>query len=283
VLSRVLSSLLMVFLLAGCFALPSKKLEKKEQKMEAAETKLSGNEIKQLEVGRDYLYSADYTLSLIPNPSRYDEVAKSLTERGLLATGLPPAEEAFRLQKMTRNLVSTNVESVKEGEKQLAQKDKEIVKLQDENVKLQAEVVKTKQDYMDVATKAAADADFKAKIMRWVRFIVWSIIIAIIIHIASVLVPPPYNAPLQVVAMLLGAIGRGIFKAAPAAAVYAGSVSKQVYQTSENTLVNLVHSIQDIKEKKPEVFSELEPILKAQLDTSDKIKVQEVKRIIRKL
>jgi hypothetical protein len=269
--------------LAGCFALPSKKLANKEKKMEAAEAKLSANEVQQLEVGRDYLYSADYSLSLNPTPNRHDDVAKSLTERGLLATGLPPAEESFKLQKMVRGLVSTNADAVKDGEKMLAVKDKDIIKLQDENTDIKKELAKTKEEYKAVATQAALDANFKVKIMRWVRFIFYGVIVALIIHVASLLVPPPYNAPLHIVSMFLGAIGRGIFKAAPQAAEFAGAVSKKTFQTSEETLFNLVRSIQQIKEKKPEVFTDIEPILSAEMDMQNKIKVQELKRHIGKL
>lgn len=266
----------------GCFALPSKKVEKSQAKVAAVETKLRKIDDETHSKAMNYVFGADVALKLDPSPNRFSDVAMQFTGRSLLTGGLPEMSEANELRKIVENLVSTNEALIKRGKDELAKKDKEIVELQEDRAALEGKLIKVENERDQLSKKVAADANVWVKIKRIFYWIVGLIVFGIVIHILSFIVPPPYNSIFSIVSMILGVFGKAAIKIAPKAADYAGIVSRKAYDVSTETLKDIVASVEETKQKNPAVFdASLRPLLERYTNDETRDKIREIKKAIK--
>lgn len=288
-MNKALTAVLLatVLLTAGCFSIPtffksSKKVDKAQDKIAKTEEKIQENKTELQEKARDLTYASNYSLSLDPNPSIYSLVAQELTDKSLVASGLPDMKEVETLRLMVQKLVSTNQAIREQGEKLLAKKDKEIISLQKERDSLSEKLDKQTVKLNDVATEAGIKAAKWETLTNIFKYALWAVLIGVIVHLLSFIIPPPYNIPFTVVSMIFGVIGRGVFKVAPQAASFAGAVSQSTYQKTHETLKDVVASIQDLKEKRPESFVQgLEEFLKYHTTEETRQQIDEIKKVIK--
>lgn len=252
------------FILIGC-ANPFKSTLKKEDKIQSTKNNIHEVEYKQTDLSSGYVYAANIALKYDTNPNKYTEIAKDLTDKSLLITGLPNAKEALDFKKIVEGKISTNSVDNAFAEKLLKEKDEKIISLEKNVVNLQKKLDNQEESFKKDAEKNAQDAQLMATIRRYFRIAIISILALFGLRIASIFVPA--IAPLG---MILDSFVGGAFKtvahALPKAKEVAGVVSKEAYELSEKTLGHLVEAIEEAK-KDPTVKEKLKPIL---LDITNK-------------
>ncbi len=289
-MNRLFLSLITCVLLAGCalnplnWGLPSKKAERAENRVVKTEKAIDQNKEDLHGKSVESVFAADLTLALDPDPNRYSQVAKNFTGRSLLITGTPDLKVAKEYEGIVKGLISTNQLLVEKAEKALDAKDKDIYKLQAKTKILEETLEKKDTALRELAIKNGELANFKVLLFRYIKFAIYGIIFCFIASIITNHLPPPYNllsAPFNVI---LGGAGKMVYGLFPKVREISGSVSTQAYQTSENTLKALVNSIEQIRTKKPEVFSgHLEDVLKSVLDRENREKVIDIKKELGKI
>jgi len=264
--------------LMGCQN-PFNKQLKIEKTIATAQDKIDKNQDNINQSSKGYVFGADYSLSLDPEPSPYSAIAKDLTSRSLLLTGQPDLQTALFYQTLIKDLLSTNENIRAEAQIKLNKKDRENSLLQSENVSLKNKLTKIENEKDELARQFAKDAQLKFRIKQVFWWAIWIVGIMMLMHIISIVLPPPYNSIFSIVAGLLGLIIKSILSFAPKAANFAGVVGKQAYEVSEKTLKDVVLSIQEIKKSDPELFLKIEPILKDNTDREvSRPKIQEIKQ-----
>jgi hypothetical protein len=259
------SLILALTCLVSCVS-PFQKNSKAEAKVDKAKQALDNNKAEQTEKAKGFVYAADFALSLDPNPSRFSEVGKNMTERSLLTLGQPDLEIALQYQRIVDGLVSTNAALQKKAKSELASKDREVESLQGDVVDLKKELGKAEEKRKVLAAENATMASKWARMMFWIRTVVYVVIGGFVLRIVAAVLPPPYNSIGYIIDFVFGGIGRCIFKLLPKAKDAAGVVAKEAYDISEKTLSSVVHGVQQARQNE-DVRAVIDPILR---DSTDK-------------
>ena len=265
------------FLLVGCFN-PFKKFTSSKNKIQETEQKVEAKNDKKFEYSVGYVYGANRALQQETNPSIYSSLAKDLTERSLIITGLPNVKEVASFQQIVDGKLSTNIVDNKKADELLKRKDSEIIGLQKNIDDLNAKLDKQEKQFLKQSEENAKDAQLMVTLRRWFRIAMFSIAGLIAFRVASVFIPQ-----LAPFGMILDAVGGGLFKlfsnALPKAKEAAGLVSKGAYDLSEKTLRQLVDAIEIAKQKDPNIKETLKEILKDVTDKEEtRPKILEVKK-----
>ncbi len=258
--------------LVGCFSLPSAKQSAAEKKTAQIEQSISKNEDFRLEAIKSYNYGVQYSLSLEPNPSKNVQVAQNLNDKSLVVSGPPSFKNAEDFKQIVNGLVSTNKAEVTKAENDLRLRDLQVVRLQAELGSLNSKLNKQEEANTTLARANAKLGDFLARIYHYIYWIAGIIVFLIIIHILSLILPPPYNSIFSLVSGIFGLFGKMLFAIAPKAKVFAGVVGADVGKT----LDHVVASIQTVRETDPVTFAKIEPILKEKTDEVSKPIIQTI-------
>ena len=241
-------AILLAVFLVGC-STPWSRNNKAVAKVDKAQSALIVNERDRMEVAKSFTFGADYSLTLDPDPSVYSTTAQNLTSRSLLASGIPAAEEALRLRKIVDGLVSTNDLLKINAQKALETKDQELIGLQNENTKLETTLKKAEENFKAVAAENAQLAQFLAKLKRIWAWIKWTFLTMVVLRIAAVFLPPPYNFIGTIFDTIFGGLFKLGSKVLPKAKEAAGVVGQEVYHESNETLKQLVSALQEVRKK----------------------------------
>jgi hypothetical protein len=206
------------------------KQQRAERKIEETKQKIDNKDKEIVDVGKKFTYAANYALSQDPTPNQYSKVAKEMTDRSLLATGNPSAEEAKELRNMVINLLSTNAYLKAKGEIELAQHDKELSKLQDQLETLQQKLDKAEHKELIVAKENSILAGKWSRLMFFIKCIFWTVIVVIVLRIVCLVLPEPYNNIGYLFDYIVGGIAKAFFKLLPKAKEAAGVVGSDVKQ-----------------------------------------------------
>lgn len=225
----------------------------------------------------EYLYGADFTLSLAPT-NRYTEVAKNFTERGLVTGGYPSMAETLILQKIVKDLVSTNQEIVLRGEKALKVKDQEVIDLQVQNKELQEKLSKQEEKLATVNAENAKLANTWKKITTGFWWILWILGIGFVLNVICHALPPPWNNIAAIIGLPIGLLIKIIKGLVPSAISFGGVVSDTVHKQSQDTLEKLVLAIEEIRKNDPDTFKNIEPVLKDKTTPETRSKIIDIKK-----
>lgn len=277
---NILINFLIFPLVTSCALLPSHKVAREEKKIEQAKKDLNTANQDKFDITKSYLWGADYSLSLDPNPNKYSKTAKNLTERGVIVSGTPEMDEIIKLKEIVNNLLSTNNYEIKKGQRLLLERDKEVIDLQQKIVGLQGKLESRESDLMTTAKRIGGLADIIVK-LKWIFYGIIGIFIFVFISkVLSVILPPPYNSIFYTVEHAIGFVIKQIFKLFPKAIDGAKVVGSDVHQVSENTLANLVAAIQQYKANNPDKANEINQTIASKMGTNANSisKVIEVKK-----
>jgi len=272
---------MVVPMLSGCamFRNPLGSWNKATDKADAAAAEVQKNEDKQVDSARNYVYGTQLALEANPQTNRATEVASSLNERAMLTLGPPEMESALKLQAMVDNLLSTNKAIILKGEKELANMDAQIVDLQKENASLQLKLDKAEQKVESIGQVNAGLAQKWASLVKIFWWIVYGVIAVFVIKILSVVLPPPYNSIVSIIAVPIGLVIKGIHGIVPEAKKAAGVIAEGTYNNTKQTLQHIITAIEEAKRDKPETVKEIVPYL--QQETSSEVSkplITDVKR-----
>lgn len=185
----VVFSVFMLLLCAVSCRSPSARNQAAQDRLDTARDRLSTNRVAQLEAGRDYTYAADHALRQDPAPSPQSALAGEMTERSLLAAGLPPAAEAARLRAMITDLLSTNQIERARGAETLAAKDRRLAELQAQLATLTGKLQTAEAAHEKLARENAAWADKWVKLARLVNWLIAGIVVAVLLWLATLILP----------------------------------------------------------------------------------------------
>ncbi|MEK6882999.1 MAG: hypothetical protein AABY22_25470, partial [Nanoarchaeota archaeon] len=207
---------LIAVLSSGCIGGPLKKwfsIQKQEVK---TEQKIDVNKEQTVEKAKGTVWATDYSLSKDPAPNIFSVTAKDLNLRTQSIVGTPPLEVIKEYQKIVDGLVSTNELLRIDAKRSLDKKDVEISGLQSELTKLNGKLSQIQEEKNKLGLENSKLANTWSTIKKWFWIIVWVIIIgvvlAVISQILSVALPPPYNGIFSIVALVVGGIGKMLFK-----------------------------------------------------------------------
>lgn len=226
---------------------------KNEKNQDKQEQKIEKNKEESIEKAKSFVHGTGTALSLNPEPNKYTDVAETLNKRAGLTLGEPSYNNALVMDNIVSGLLSTNAQIKSKAEKDLQSKDKEVMVLQTELEKLQNKLNKIQEEKDKLGLEASTLAEKWTRLLRWIKIIVWGGIIGVVLlfvsQVLSVILPPPYNSLFSATALLIGTIGRAVFKLIPNAKSYANVVPKNEFDTSEKTLFALVNGLQKIRHK----------------------------------
>lgn len=248
----------------GCFGGPLKKflgIQKTEIK---TELKIDKNKDKTVDKAKQFVHGTGSALVADPNPSKYSEVAYDLNKRAEIVLGPPPYKEALEIDKIVAGLLSTNTQIKINAQKALETKDNEIVDLQMELNELHIKLDKIEEEKDKISLKNSVLGQKWHTLIKWIKWVFWGIIIGIILavisQILSVVLPPPYNGIFSIVALIVGGVGKMLFKLVPNAKSVAKVVDQGIHEESKIALTHLVSALQEIRSK--EINSENLPAQK---------------------
>ena len=272
----IVLSILFCMIIVGC-ANPLARFSKQKSKIEDTEKKIQVANNQQNDLSISYVYGANRALSLDLNPNKFTELAKELTDKSLIISGMPHAKDALAFKQIVDGVLSTNKIDHDKARKALDEKDLKIVSLEKKVEDLNSKMEAQEKQFEKQNAENAKDAQLMAFIRKWVRIIGFSFVGIVIFRIVSIFVPQ-----LAPIGMILDGIAGGLFKifskALPKAKDAAGLVTKEAYELSEKTLAHVVEAIEEAK-KDPKVKEALAPILK-DITTKDETrpKILEVKK-----
>ena len=232
---------------------PLKRWLSTDNKQQKTEGKVDKNKEETIDKARQFVHGTGTALDLDPTPSKYSEVAENLNKRAELTLGPPSYQDVLTINKIVQGLLSTNEQIKIEAQKELSIKDNEIVGLQSQLEGLQGKLEKIQKEKDELGLTHSKLANTFSNIKKWFWIIVWVVIggvgLMLMSQFLSVLLPPPYNGVFSIIGLLLGSIGRLIFKIVPSSQKFASVVDKSVHDTSEQTLKSLVSALQEIRNK----------------------------------
>jgi len=253
--------LLFSLTLTGCFSNPLSKFKSASDKVEATQDKKAKTEEKVSEKAKNYVFAADYALSKDPEPSKESKVAKEMTGLSLSVSGPPAMKDSLEFKSIVDGLLATNAAKIKLAEEQLNKKNQEVVGLQGQ--------ISVLQDKLGIAEKIkdkiAAENSGLANKWNTLTRIFWIIVYvacgAVVLHILSFIIPPPYNSVFSIISLLIGGFVKILMSLAPKAKDAANLVSKETHELSETTLKHLVGAIQEIR-KDSNLVDKVDSVLK---------------------
>jgi hypothetical protein len=251
---------------SGCalFRNPLKSWDKAENKVTIAEKKIDTNQDRLVEQGKNYVYATKLVLQTDPSTNKHHEIETQLNDKALAIFGPPPMEDINQLDLMVRNLLSDNEKLVKQGQQQLASFDATVVQLQNENTKLQNKLDVAQKKLQDVGTSNSGLAQKWSLVVKIFWWIIYAIIFIAIIKILAVVLPPPYNSIVGIVAVPIGLMVKMVQSLIPEVKAAAGVVH-QNYQIATEDLVTI---IQKLKESHPELRAEISKTVYSETDST---------------
>lgn len=258
----LISALLLFNTSCVFFRNPDKAWNKAVDKTELVQDKIQKNEDSQLQQGRNYVYATKVALELDPSTNQFNNVETTLNDRAGIVLGQPSVEDAVTLRTMVENLLSTNQTLVAKGEKQLATQDKKIIALQEANVSLQTQLDKANAKVIEVGDTNAVYASHWTSLTKIFWGIIYLVIGVFIIKLLAVVLPPPYNSIVGLIAVPIGLVTKALHAFVPEAKKTAGVIATGVYDNTKSTLKQIIAAIEEAKNRKPEVGEELKPFLK---------------------
>lgn len=251
---------------SGCalFRNPTKSWTKATTNVEEKQKALDANQDATVEQSKNYVYATKLALQADPATNRYHEVETKLNDRAVATLGTPQMEEIVKLEAMVKNLLSTNQQIIIKGEKQLAEQDSVVKDLQSENTDLKAQLGDAQEKLVKVGTTNAGLAQKWATVMKIFWWCVYGAIFIVVIKVLAVVLPPPYNSIVGIIAMPIGIITKLLHSLVPEAKAVAGVVSAE-YKTGTQDLVSI---IQKLKESHPELRKEIGDAVYAGTDST---------------
>lgn len=309
--SKIVSILLLVFLVTGCFSTikPAKQIDD-NQKIIAKEEKKVDDTLVQIEKndkGKKIQTSGlsigiQHSLNQVTNAPVQVDTALKLNERVISIVGSPHIDETKRIKATVDLLNSALVEERKKGEELLAQRDDIINKLQKEKSELNQKYDDQLWQLTDKAKEVAKEADqnkavldsmsgmFGLNAVFWglKKFIVsalTAILIFIVIFIVLRLLATvnPIAAAIFSIFNMLGSIIVSTTKIlTPKAFEMNNFTSKDVVDKFKSPLIKIIDVIQELKEKQkefPDRAYQLTEVLKRfdkEMDTHEKDLINEI-------
>lgn len=265
--------ILLMGLLAGCFSPISKQLQI-DSKIEKYEDQLQSKQDEKVELGAQYVYGADYALNHVQSNTVETIIAKEMTSRAVLSLGVPDAKGASEITSIVDNYTSTNVDLQERSLVQLKTKDKELIKLQSTIYDLESRLQASNDKAQKIARENASMANTWYNIVKWVKISVYVLLGLIVLRIASIFIPPPYNNIGYVVDYIVGflykMLSKMFTKANDAASVVSSNVS--------TAFTNVVAAIQ--KTKNALKKEDLESDVLEGYDQSHQFSLVEVRKLL---
>lgn len=251
---------------SGCalFRNPLKSWTKAETKVEEKQKKIDTNQDAITDQGKNYVYATKLALQADPSTNVYHKVETQLNDKAVATLGPPDMAEIVRLEAMVNNLLSTNQALVTQGQKQLATQDALVVNLQTQRDSLQGQLDTAQAKLTKVGTENAGLAQKWATLVKIFWWIIYGIIFVFVIKILAVVLPPPYNSIVGIIAMPIGIVTKLLHSLVPEAKAVAGVVSAE-YKTGTQDLVSI---IQKLKEAHPELRKEIGDAVYAGTDST---------------
>lgn len=251
-------------ILTGCIN-PFSKFLKQEKEIDKTQQKIEAVHLNRDELSKGYVYGANLALEKETNNSPNINIAKEFTDKSLIITGLPNAQNAADFSQIVEGKLSTNKVENKYADELLRLKNKQIILLEKDVEKLTSKLEKQEEAFKEQAMQNAKDAQLIYNIRKWFRLAMFGFLGFIGIRIASLFIPA--LAPIgNILDFTVGGLFKIATKTLPKAKEAAGVVAKESYELSEKTLNSLVQAIQQARQN-TDVKTVLDPILK---DVTDK-------------
>jgi hypothetical protein len=287
--SKIVSILLLVFLVTGCFSTikPAKQIDD-NQKIIAKEEKKVDDTLVQIEKndkGKKIQTSGlsigiQHSLNQVTNAPVQVDTALKLNERVISIVGSPHIDETKRIKATVDLLNSALVEERKKGEELLAQRDDIINKLQKEKSELNQKYDDQLWQLTDKAKEVAKEADqnkavldsmsgmFGLNAVFWglKKFIVSALTTIMVFVIVFVLlrllatVHPAAAAAFSIFNMLGSAVISILKALTPKAFEMCNFTTKEKVDEFKSPLVKIVDVIQELKEKQKESPDRVYPL-----------------------
>lgn len=250
----------------SCSLLPSERVARAQEKVAQTKEQINNYQDELVEKARNYVFGANYTLQLDTNPNVFTKTAEKMTSRAELVLGPPVIEQANQIKEIANDLVSNNVNLNTKGDELLVQKDEEIIILQNNIKHLNDQLEIKEKKSNSIALEMSAFGDTWYKIKHYFYYILWFIGIFLFLSLLGKILPPPYNSIVNIVAIPMGLIIKGVHALFPAAKQAAGVVAVATYNQTKKTLENVVDSIEQTKDQisnKQVQVSQITPIVPA--------------------
>lgn len=299
-----------ILLLSGCATWWKKtnpntdKVNTAQQEVQEAKDALSLNTKEKLNQVRSTAAGVDYALSKVTNPPVPVTVAKELNNRTTSIVGTPNVEELARMKQIVDNLTSQLEEEQKRGKKMLSDKDKEILDVQQEAERLKKELNDKNNELKKTAETVAKTADeYKTTVDRVNSFfglggviyglkkfvascLMFILIFGILFLVLRILsnTNPIAKAAFMVFDMIGSVVLNLIRGLMPNAVSMSKLVDESKHDSYKNTLYKIIDSVQEIKTDKSEQNPTLDSLfdrLSKNMNDSDKMIVDEIKRELR--
>lgn len=228
----------------GCFS-PISRHDSSLAKVEKYEKQIESQQLISSELGAQYVHGADYALSLETNKTPVVEVAKQLTERSVVALPSLTASNQFQVRTMVDNLVSTDEAINAKGRLALLTKDRRLSVAQEKIKALEDKLEAAESRFRDVTQENAAMANRWYTMIKWIKIVIWTVIICIVLRIITVVLPPPYNSIGYIFDYIIGGFYKIVSKLFSAANTAAGVVNSNV----KTAFVGVLEGVQNAKNK----------------------------------
>ena len=261
--------LLMVILVAtapGCalFKNPFKSWTKAETKVETTQKAVATNQEEIVKQGKNYVYATKLALDADTSTNQVHDVEVQLNDKAIATLGTPTMDQIVVLQAMVKNLLSTNQILVAKGEKQLAAQDAMVANLQSVNSELLGKLDVATKKLTEVGTTNAGLAQKWNDVVKVFWWIVYAFIFVAVIKVLAVVLPPPYNSIVGIIAVPIGLFTKLIHSLVPEAKAVAGVVSSEYKTTTEQLLT----AIQKLKDANPTQHTEISKTVSNTVDST---------------
>jgi hypothetical protein len=268
-MNKLINLILLIGMLSmgsGCavFKNPFKSWTKATTKVEDVQKKVDNNQDQITDQGKNYVYATKLALQADPSTNQYHQVETQLNDKAVATLGTPTMDQIVMLEAMVKNLLSTNQELVAKGQKQLAKQDEIVANLQEDNKNLQTKLDTANKKLVDVGTANSGLAQKWNNLVKFFWYFVYLIIFVVVIKILAVVLPPPYNSIVGIIALPIGLFTKLLHALVPEAKAIAGVVAAE-YKTGTQDLVT---TIQKLKEAHPELRHEITAAVIANTDSN---------------
>ena len=309
--SKIVSILLLVFLVTGCFSTikPAKQIDDNQKVIAKEEKKVDSTlvEIEKNDKGKRIQTSTlaqgiQHSLNQVTNPPIQVDTAKALNERVVSIVGSPHIDEIKRIKATVDLLNSAVEEERKKGQELLAKRDELINKLQKEKAELNEKYDDQLWQLTDKAKEVAKEADqnkavldsmsgmFGLNAVFWglKKFVVSALTAIIIFVIVFVIlrllatVHPAAAAAFSIFNMLGSTVISLLKTLTPKAFEMNNFTTKDKVDEFKSPLVKIVDVIQELKEKQkdsPDRVYPLAELLKRfdkEMDSHEKDLIDEI-------
>ncbi len=282
---------------------PATQLEAKSRaKIVSVEDQINSNTSQKLDKIAGFSFATDYALGKITNATKEVVVAREMNKRVESITGSPTLAIMKDMQGTVDNLLSIIQAERLKGEEQLALKDADITALQNASKQLQDDKDKEVRNYMTTAQIVASSADaykdalsdyqgwFGLKAVfkglgQFIKTSLWVLIGGSILFLILRLLAasnPIAGAIFSIFDTVLSWVVNTIRVLAPRALQVAGTVEKEVYTATKNTLTTIVDCVETAKIQgdasgKPATIEDLLNTAELSMTPADKALIDKLK------